>query len=157
MWHFDVRWVVPDVSKESFVCFWCVSPHWARASSFTRFLDHTQQCTTVGRTPLDERSARRRDLYQTTDNTHSRQTSMPLAGFKPAISAGEWPQAYGLDRTVTGTGFQRNVVSSHSGCQSVRQERWLDTWSWVHHICSKGWEPLTQWLTVSHPRKSESL
>jgi hypothetical protein len=26
----------------------------ARASSFTRFLDHTQQSTTVGRTPLDE-------------------------------------------------------------------------------------------------------
>jgi hypothetical protein len=22
-----------------FVCFWCDSPHWARASSFTRFLD----------------------------------------------------------------------------------------------------------------------
>jgi hypothetical protein len=26
----------------------------ARASSFTRFLDHTQRLTTVGRTPLDE-------------------------------------------------------------------------------------------------------
>jgi len=23
------------------VCFWCESPQWARASSFTRFLDHT--------------------------------------------------------------------------------------------------------------------
>jgi len=30
---------------------------------FTRFLDHTQRRTTVGRTPLDEWSARRRDLY----------------------------------------------------------------------------------------------
>ena len=30
------------------------APHWARASSFTRFLDHTQRRTTVGRTPLDE-------------------------------------------------------------------------------------------------------
>jgi len=29
-------------------------PQWAMASSFTRFLDHTQQRTTVGRTPLDE-------------------------------------------------------------------------------------------------------
>jgi hypothetical protein len=27
---------------------------WARASSFTMFLDHTQRRTTVGRTPLDE-------------------------------------------------------------------------------------------------------
>jgi len=30
-------------------------PHqWARTSSFTKFLDHTQRRTTVGRTPLDE-------------------------------------------------------------------------------------------------------
>ena len=29
-------------------------PHWVRASLFTRFLDHTQRRTTVGRTPLDE-------------------------------------------------------------------------------------------------------
>jgi len=27
------------------------------------FLDHTQRHSTVGRTPLDEWSARRRDLY----------------------------------------------------------------------------------------------
>jgi hypothetical protein len=29
-------------------------PQWAMASSFTRFLDHTQRRITVGRTPLDE-------------------------------------------------------------------------------------------------------
>ena len=27
---------------------------WARDSSFTRFLDHTQLRTTIGKTPLDE-------------------------------------------------------------------------------------------------------
>ena len=63
--------------------------HWARASSFTRFLDHTQRHTTVGRTPLDEWSARRRDLYLTTHNTHNRQASMPPAVFEPRIAAGE--------------------------------------------------------------------
>jgi len=42
---------------------------WARASSFTSFLDHTQRRTTVGRTPLDEWLARRRDLYLTTHTT----------------------------------------------------------------------------------------
>ena len=36
---------------------------------FLMFLDHTQRRTTVGRTPLDERSARRRDLYLTTHDT----------------------------------------------------------------------------------------
>ena len=35
------------------------------------FLDHTQRRTTVGITPLDERPARRRDLYLTTHNNHS--------------------------------------------------------------------------------------
>jgi hypothetical protein len=48
------------------------APQWARASSFTRFLDHTRRRTTFGRTPLDEWSASRRDLYLTTQNTHDR-------------------------------------------------------------------------------------
>ena len=47
------------------------------AFSFLMFLDHTQRHTTVGRTPLDEWSARRRDLYLTTHNTHNRETSIP--------------------------------------------------------------------------------
>ena len=43
------------------------------ASSFTRFLDHTQRYTTVGRTSLDEWSTRRRDLYRTAQYTQNRQ------------------------------------------------------------------------------------
>ena len=66
-----------------FSSFWRNSPQWARASSFTRFLDHTQRHTTVDRTLLDEWSACRRDLYLTTHNTHNTQTSMPPAGFEP--------------------------------------------------------------------------
>jgi hypothetical protein len=58
------------------------APQWARASSFTRFLDHTQRRTSVSRTPLDEWSARRRDLYLTTHNTHNRQTSMLPGGIR---------------------------------------------------------------------------
>ena len=79
------------------------------ASSFLRFIDDTQRhshTTTLSRTPLNEWSARRRDLYLTTHNTHNRQTSMPPAGFEPTISAGERPQTYALDRTATGTGKQ---------------------------------------------------
>ena len=53
---------------------------------FLMFLDHTQRRTTVGTTPLDEWSARRRDLYLTTHDTHNRQISMPPVGFKPTIS-----------------------------------------------------------------------
>ena len=58
-----------------FVCFWRDSPQWAMASSFTRFLDHTKRRITVGRTPLDEWSARRRDLYLTTQQ-HSQQINV---------------------------------------------------------------------------------
>ena len=60
---------------------------------FLMFLDHTRRRSTVGRTPLDEQSARRRDLYLTTHDTHNRQMSMLPVGFEPKISAGERPQA----------------------------------------------------------------
>src|SRR5215471_16447553 len=66
---------------------------------FLMFLDHTQRRSTVGRTPLDERSARRRDLYLTTHDTHNRQISMPPVGFEPKISAGERPAAARLLRS----------------------------------------------------------
>ena len=63
------------------------------------FLDHIQRRTTVGRTSLDEGSARRIDLYLTTHDTHNRQISMPPVGFEPTISAGERPQAAHLLRS----------------------------------------------------------
>ena len=57
------------------------------------FLDHTQRRSTVGRNPLDEWSARRKDLYLTTHDTHNRQISMPPVVFEPTISAGVRPAA----------------------------------------------------------------
>jgi hypothetical protein len=91
-----------------------------------RFLDYTQRCTTVGRTPLDDCSPPRRAFevchprcvfrynglgyvivkkrHLTTHNTHNRQTSMPPVGFEPTISAGERPQTSTLDRAATRTG-----------------------------------------------------
>ena len=76
-------------------------------------LDVSRSHTTtqpVGRTPLDEGSARRRDLYLTIHSTHYRQTSMPLVEFEPTVSAGERPQTYALDRTATGTGKHQVVM-----------------------------------------------
>jgi hypothetical protein len=60
--------------------------------------------TTLGRTPLDEGAARRRDLYLTTHNTHNRQTYMPPAGFEPTIPITERPQTHALERTATEIG-----------------------------------------------------
>jgi len=65
--------------KNKFTCYlytppppWRCGPTRAIASSLLRFLDHIQRRITVGRTPLDEWSARRRDLYLTTHNTQHR-------------------------------------------------------------------------------------
>ena len=80
-------------------------PQWVRASSFKRFLDHERRRTTVDRTPTDEWSARRRDLYLTIHNTHNKQTSIPPVGFEPTISACERPQTNTLDRAATGIGL----------------------------------------------------
>jgi hypothetical protein len=93
--------------KQKAICFlqWRNSPcgpgppHY-RGSTIT--LRHT----TLARTPLDEGSARRRDLYLTTHNTHNRQTSMPTAGFQPTILKSERPQTNALDRAATGIGRQ---------------------------------------------------
>jgi len=72
-------WIITWNIRCIFVClfvylfvFGAAAPQWARAFSFTRFLDHTQRRTTVSRTPLDEWSARRRDLNLTTHNTHNK-------------------------------------------------------------------------------------
>ena len=80
-------------------------PSWPWPPHSRGFLDHTQRRTTVGRTPLDEWSARRRDLYLTTHNTHNRQTFMPPVRFEPTISAGQRPQTCALDPAATATGF----------------------------------------------------
>jgi hypothetical protein len=95
-------------------------PHYR---GFTITLRHTS----VGRTPLDEWSARHRDLYLTTHNTHNRQTSMPTAVFEPTIPVSERPKTHALDRTATGIGFLRIswLYFHHS---SVTNVRFLSVW-----------------------------
>ena len=61
----------------------------------------THRHTTFGRTPLDEWSARRRDLYLTTQKIHKRETSTPPVGFEPTIPASELLQTHILDRATT--------------------------------------------------------
>jgi hypothetical protein len=60
--------------------------------------------TTLGRTPVDERLARCRDLYFTTHNSDKREKDIPPAGIESAIPESEWPQTYALDRAATGYG-----------------------------------------------------
>jgi hypothetical protein len=46
----------------------------------------------LGKTPLDEGSARRRDLYMTTHNIHKREAAMLPARFEPTTPTSELPQ-----------------------------------------------------------------
>jgi hypothetical protein len=62
----------------------------------------TLRHTILDRTPLDEGSDRRRELYLTTHKTHNRQLSMPLSGFEPATPASEQSQINALNRAATG-------------------------------------------------------
>jgi hypothetical protein len=70
---------------------------------FLHLITHTDTYI-LGRTPLDKGSACHRNLYLMTHNTPKRHTSMPLAGFKPAIPASELPQTHALDHVATGIG-----------------------------------------------------
>ena len=80
-------------------------------SSFLRFLDHTRR-TTVGRTPLDEWSARRRDLYPTTHITHNRQTSMPPPG---GIRTHDLSRRAAADRRLSPRGHWDRPGICHTG------------------------------------------
>ena len=57
-WHYKTLWVCIFQPSSGVIAF-----------SRARFLDHTQRRAAVGRTPLDEWSVRRRDLYLTTHTT----------------------------------------------------------------------------------------
>jgi hypothetical protein len=98
---------------------WLCSPAWDMLSSFTRFRDHTQHAT-VSRTPLDEWSAHRRDLYLTTHNRHNRQKSMLPVGFEPTIAGGKRPYTYAVrwDRLINKLGYRLawHTIKSYQMC-----------------------------------------
>jgi len=74
---------------------------------------HSFRHTTLDKTPLNEESARRTDLYLPQHNSHKRQISMPPAAFEPTVSAIERPQAHVLDRAATA--FSECAVISDRG------------------------------------------
>jgi hypothetical protein len=61
---------------------------------------------TLGKTPLDDGSARRKDHHLTTHDVHKRQISMNPAVFGPANPENERPQKYDLERTASGFGSE---------------------------------------------------
>jgi hypothetical protein len=74
----------------------------------------TLRHATLGRTPLDEWSIGCRDLYLSTHNTNKRQTSMPPAGFEPAIPSSERQHTHTLDRAATVIGLCTHIIAKNS-------------------------------------------
>ena len=76
--------------------------------TYTRTHTHTHTHTDMRtRTPLDDRSARPRDLYVATHIDRKRQKSMPPTRLEPAIPASERPQTHTSDHAATGMGAIR--------------------------------------------------
>jgi hypothetical protein len=77
---------------------WCFVPFRGHGLPLRGFVITLTGRTTVGRNPLDERSARSRDLYLTIHSTHKTQTVMPPAGLEPVVPASKRLQTHELDR-----------------------------------------------------------
>jgi hypothetical protein len=92
---------------------------------------------TLGRTPVHEWSGRRKAFYLKTNNTHTRQTSMTLAGFEPAIPASERSQVHVLDSADTGIGYVRlyRCKSTHrTFSPSTADSSWNTLYSNQRHL-----------------------
>ena len=87
--------------------------------SYCSILPHSKTHT-LRRTPLDEESAPRTDIYLSTHNTHMRQTSMPPPGFEPAIRANERSQTNASDHMTNVNSVITKLYSSSVSC--VRTE-----------------------------------
>jgi hypothetical protein len=102
----------------------------------------TLRHNTLGRSPLDEWSARCRDLCLATHNTHKRQTFMPSAGFEPIIPGSERPQTHALNSPTSRGRY--NYCLSFCCTYSVRVTGllrhvfWLLIFKWWLHTLRNG-------------------
>jgi hypothetical protein len=105
MWHFSTRF---------------------RVMTFAVFgvsRSHSSRNTTLGRTRLDEWSARRRDLCLTTQNTHKRQKSMPQPGFGPRTLAGERSKTHALGRVPLGSAVMMSMTIDNTTTEIIETVR----------------------------------
>jgi hypothetical protein len=95
------------------------------ATLFLRFLDYTQRRITVGKTPLDKGSARRRDLCLTTHKNHNKKVHVPR-GIRTYYLSRRDPtdlQTYALDRAAAGTSLKylpnKNMLKFSEGFVNI--------------------------------------
>ena len=68
------------------------------------FRAHSQTPHSAGLLWTSDRLVAKTSTWKTTHNIRNGQTSIPPAGFEPAIPASDRPQTYALDHTTTGIG-----------------------------------------------------
>ena len=96
------------------------------ASSKPGPFDYRGFTITLGRSSLDEWSARRRDLYLKSHNSHNRQTSMPTSGFETAIPPNERPRTPDLDHASIWIGKNHyNTCYVRRGCANGIIKLWF--------------------------------
>jgi len=83
--------------------------YWARASSLSRLHDHNQTHHTRQDSSGRVISPTQRIILDNT-HTHTRQTSMPPAGFEPAIAASDRTHSHALDRAATEIGLAHRIL-----------------------------------------------
>jgi hypothetical protein len=96
------------VGIEGYCCICSHSMTHTHIHTHTHTYTHTYIHThTFSKVPLDEGSARRRDIYlYQTPNTHNRQTSMPPAGSEPTNAVTEWQHTSALQCAATAIGVE---------------------------------------------------
>ena len=95
---------------------------------FTITLRHA----TAGRTPLNEWSARRRDLYLTIHNTLKRQTSMSPTGFETTMPASERPQTHASVTSIRSKNLMLGDFSAHIYNVYIPKPNCCSPWSGQH-------------------------
>jgi hypothetical protein len=86
----------------------------------------TLRHTTLGRTALDDGSARCRHLYLTTHNTHNRQTSNAPGGIRTCILSRRVASDIDLrQRGHLNIKFALTITSTWRPCELIRQKRRL--------------------------------
>jgi hypothetical protein len=93
-------------------------------------------CATVFRTNLDERSARRTDLYMTKHNPYNRQTSMPPMIIEPTTAASERLYTYAVERQIDKYYVKSDIVLRFPSLSYRSLNKYLNYFPRLKHFLS---------------------
>jgi len=111
-WRYSQRHLLYYINR-----FIATAPHWGRASSITRFLDHTPQ--SVGLLWKSDQLVAETYNWQHTTLTTDNHPCSP-AGFQPTVSADERPQTYDIGQCFSTAGPRPGTGTWHQLHRAAR-------------------------------------